>query len=128
MLSAIREQQKEIIYLHIDPDALNLPRVVFTDGNARSNKTKFYNRLEDMKHLDWEILRAEYWGAHDDPEHNENKRRRAAEVLVPDCVPVSYIRCITVMGYDTYHQVVEIVHKARLKQNIPIYIDRNMYF
>lgn len=129
MLSARREQQREIIYLHIHPDVLALPRVVFTDGNARSNKTKFYNRLEDLKHLDWKILWAEYWGVLDDPEqHNENKRRRAAEVLVPDCVPVSYIQRITVMGYNTYHQAVKIVHEARLAQDIPIYVDPSMYF
>lgn len=129
MLSARREQQEGIIYLHIDCNVLDLPRVVFTDGNARSNKTKFYNRLEDMKHLDWEILWAEYWGVPDDPEkHNENKRRRAAEVLVPDCVPVSYIQRITVMTDNTYNQVVKILQGAQLEQDISVCIDRNMYF
>jgi len=118
MLSARRELQEKIIYLHIDPHVLDLPNVVFTDGNARSERTAFYDRLEDLKRLDWKILRAKYWGDNDREKHDENKRRRAAEVLVPDCIPVSYSQRITVMTPDTRDQAAEIVRKVG--RNIPI--------
>jgi hypothetical protein len=126
MLSALREKQSEIIYLHIDPQVLTLSQVVFTDGNARSNATRFYNRLDDLRHLDWEILWAHYWGSDDPAKHQENKRRRSAEVLIPGCIPSPYVQCITVMTPDTRLRALKIVKEA--KKEIRVTIDTGMYY
>ena len=126
MLSALREQQPEIIYLHIDPKILTLPQVVFTDGNARNNATRFYNRLDELSNLDWEILRMTYWGSDDPIKHKENKRRRSAEVLIPECIPPLYIQRITVMTPDTQRRVLNIVKET--KKEIRVIIDAGMYY
>lgn len=126
MLSALREQQPEIIYLHIAPKILILPQAVFTDGNARNNATRFYSRLVDFKNLDWKILRMHYWGSDDPIKHTENKRRRSAEVLIPNCIPSSYIQCITVMSPDTQRRVLNIIKEA--KKEIRVIINSNMYY
>ena len=126
MLSALREQQPEIIYLHVGPQVLTLSQVVFTDGNARSNVTRFYNRLDDLRYLDWEILRAHYWGSDDPAKHKENKRQRSAEVLIPGFIPSSYIQCITVMTPDTRLRALKIVKEAN--KEIRVTIDTGMYY
>ena len=126
MLSALRDQQEHLVYLHIDPAVLSLPGVEFTDGNARSNDTCFFCRPEDLDRLDWSVLRATYWGDEDEEKHRENKRLRSAEVLVPDQVPVDHILSITVMTLDARDQVARIVRVA--KRPVPLQVDSSMYY
>jgi len=126
MLSVRRDQQAEVIYLHVDPSVLALPGVEFTDGNAASNNTRFYHKIESLGRLDWAILRARYWASDDPEKRDENKRRRSAEVLVPWCVPLSHIRGITVMTRQTYDEVSRIVREAN--EDIPVRIDPRMYY
>lgn len=126
MLSALREQQAEIVYLHIDPKVLALPGVEFTDGNARSHHTRFYYQLDDLRRLDWQILRARYWSADDPEERSENKRLRSAEILVPACVAATYIQQISVMTRDAYDRALGIIRSENAP--IPIRIDPRMYY
>lgn len=126
MLSALREQQPDLVYLHIDPKVLTLPQVVFTDGNARSDATEFYSRLEDLNCLDWAILRARYWKGDDPEQHLENKRRRSAEILVPGLIPASHVQAVTVMTLEARDQVLKILQEGRRK--IPVRIDQDMYY
>lgn len=60
--------------------------VIFTDGNAASDATKFFSDLADLQELDWACLEAGRWTTFPD-----GKRKRCAEVLVPDRVPLSLV-------------------------------------
>ncbi|GEM_PF-2261181 len=126
MLSARREQQAEIIYIHVSPEIFVIDDVVFTDGNARSNSTRFYKNLDDFNKLDWNILRKTYWNDKDEKKNSENKRRRAAEVLVPQCVPASHIRKITVRNRPAQFRVLEILKETG--QKMDVVIDENFYY
>lgn len=70
---------------------MRLPGVVFTDGNAASDATQFYNNTEDLNKIDWEVLKAERW-----TELPDGKRKRCAEVLVPDSISFDSVRRIVV--------------------------------
>lgn len=127
MLSARREQQSDIVYLHLSPELLLLPDAVFTDGNARNNSTEFYCDLADFDKLDWDILKAEYWNSSDETVHKENKRRRSAEILIPEHVPPSYIQSVSVLNKETFHRVASILmdvdHRA-----LPVHINPDLYY
>jgi hypothetical protein len=126
MLSALRNAQAEIAYLQVKPGVMLRPKVVFTDGNARSNTTSFFSAMDDLRRLDWALLRARYWN-HEDPEqHRENKRRRSAEVLVPDCVPRGYIERIAVMTEPMKKLVEGILHDSGFE--IPVVLDPDLYY
>lgn len=126
MLSARREIQAQIIYLQISPKVLCLRGTIFTDGNARSNKTEFFTDLQDLEKLDWEILRARYWSSKDELIRKENVRRRSAEVLVPYHLPASFIQSITVINKKVYDDVINVLKS--MNQNIPVMINPDYYF
>jgi hypothetical protein len=127
MLIARRKDQVGIVYLHIDPLVLSLPRVAFTDGNAANAATTFFVNLDDMARLDWAVLRAHYWGCQDDEaQHKENMRRRGAEILVAGCIPVHFIHAISVMVPETQRQASQIVSSAGRK--MPVRLDRSLYY
>ena len=61
---------------------MELRGIIFTDGNAASEKTIFYEDAADLDALDWDCLEAEYWTDFDD-----GARKRCAEALVPVRIP-----------------------------------------
>jgi hypothetical protein len=126
MLSARREQQPQIVYLHLDPKVLLLDRVIFTNGNARSNATRFFSNLQDLDKLNWDILRTEYWSNDNPKQHEENKWARSAEVLVPGGIPAKYITMISVYDQKAYRRVEEMLKHAEM--NLPVEIDPSLYF
>lgn len=126
MLSARREQQNDIVYLHLDPKILLLEGTVFTDGNARSNGTRFFHELADLDELNWHILRALYWNSDDPQEHYENKRARSAEILVPGKIPVEYIKMISVYDQSAFQQLSALLDK--LNMQLPVKIDPSLYY
>ena len=86
MLSARRQLQSDLVVLYVDRRLLQEPGVVFTDGNAASDATRFFDDLSDLTELDWDCLEADFWNDFDD-----GKRKRCAEILVPDRVPLSRV-------------------------------------
>ena len=86
MLSVRRQLQSDLVVLCVDGRLLWEEHVLFTDGNAASGTTKFFNNLADLRELDWDCLEADRWNDFDD-----GKRKRCAEVLVPDSVPLSRV-------------------------------------
>lgn len=53
---------------------------VFTDGHGIVQLTQFYDNLKHLDKVDWDIMRATFWG--DIDIDNDRKRRRQAEFLV----------------------------------------------
>lgn len=57
--------------------------------------SKFFNKLDNLKDIDWAIMKEKYWG--DTDSDNDRKRRREAEFLVYKRFPWSCIQAIVVM-------------------------------
>lgn len=90
-----RQGQYPIAVLCVSRRALVWNGAIFSDGNAASVNTAFFNSLKDIDQVDWELVRAERWDR--TPEGpDEGRRKRCAEVLVPDAVPARFIRQIAV--------------------------------
>ena len=78
-----------------------------------------------MIHVDWEIVSTQFWG--NDEANMDRMRRKQAEFLVKDCVPVSCVAGIIVKTADREAYVKTIL--SRLAIEIPIYVDsKNNYF
>ena len=86
MLFVRRELQASLVVLYADRSLLHQPGVIYTDGNAASSHTRFFSDPKDLEQLDWDTLDAKYW--RDIP---DGRRKRAAEVLVPDRVPLDLV-------------------------------------
>lgn len=91
MLFKRRERHEEICVLRIDPAVLDLEHVVVTDGNAASDYTRFSAAPGGLAEVDADMTFAEYWTDPDVYSYWDRKRRKCAEVLVPDRVESRYI-------------------------------------
>lgn len=113
--------QEDIIILGIDPQLLSKPNTLFTDGNAASEKTKFYTGSQKLDQLPWQSIRAASWNNDD---IKESKRVKCAEVLVYPKIQPSRIQMI--FSYSDKHRQTIIA----AKQGTPIMgeVNRNLYF
>ena len=81
--------QDDIAVLCLDSGLLLQDGTCFTDGNAASNETRWSDQLENLNQLDWDCIRAEYW-----TDFEDGRRKRCAEVLVPDQISANRVQCI----------------------------------
>jgi len=95
MLYRKKELQSELCILEIDIDCVLTKDFLITDGNSGSNSTQFFKDALSAS-IPWSVLRADFWGDFDD-----GKRKRCAEVLIPDHVDSSYITKIHCGSDDT---------------------------
>lgn len=96
---------------------------VFTDGHAMSNLTQYYCK-DQLPYIDSIVKRddvySKYWNSADD---RDLKRRKEAELLVKDDLPVQFVR-----GYVVYN---EEANQALLDMGIPcmqIVVKPEFYF
>jgi len=105
MLSLRRDRNEDILYLRFPLDVLGLPGAVFSDGNARDGKSKFFlfEGVESLAVLDVATINGVKWGQDD-----EKKRRKQAEILIPDRLDLDYLIDILCFS-ETARQRTEIV-------------------
>jgi len=80
--------QEAVIHLvsHVeDIDARGDLDFVFTDGHAVMEFTTFFDELNYLDNIDWDVMESRYW--RDTNEDNDRKRRRQAEFLVRNFFP-----------------------------------------
>jgi len=100
MLYARKKIQDDIVILAIDRSVINDKNSIFTDGNAASVNTVFYNSLSDLDNLDWKCIRGNSWN-----EIEDGKRKRCAEVLVFPKIEVCYVSGIYCSNQNTLNYV-----------------------
>ncbi len=97
MLYALRNKQYYIAILAISINVLKNNKYLFTDGNAASHRTSFFNSSEHLSELNWNAIRAHYWNNFQD-----GKRIVNAEFLIPEKVGIEHISVIIL-----HHPIVE---------------------
>jgi len=92
-------KQKEIVHLVAECEAVEDAGVgfAFTDGHAIMALSDFYDSLDDLDEVDWNIMRSRYWN---NDGFGEQKRRRQAEFLVEERLPWELVREIGVATDD----------------------------
>lgn len=128
MLSKIKHEnlysQEKILYICIDREILGEEGVCFSDGNVANYNTKIYCDLNDLRKLDWKIIRGSSWKRPNLCEEQEAKRIKGAEVLVPKRVDPDRFQKIVV-----YDQTMADFLRAKFPNlSIPIEVNREFYF
>ncbi|MEG3877125.1 DUF4433 domain-containing protein [Microcoleus sp. herbarium7] len=80
---------------------------VFTDGHAVMTFTDFFDDLNYLGAIDWDVMESRYWN--DTNEDNDRKRRRQAEFLVGYFFPWQLITEIGVINSTIKTQVENIL-------------------
>lgn len=79
----------------------------FTNGHAEMLPTEFYESLEDLNNIDWDLMNSNFW--FDKKEDMNRKWRRQAEFLVHNHFPVNLIKGIGVASEAIKTQVESIL-------------------
>ena len=118
MLYKRQEIQNDIVIIKLKRELICVKGAIFTDGNASSDYTSFYNDFDDLSRLDWNCLNDDNWYTHTD-----GRRTRMSEVLVPNYVSTDNIEAIICNNVFTKQNVEKLT-------NTPCMIDnaKNFYF
>jgi len=123
MVAWNQNKNPDLIFLRISLNVLALPGVVISDGNARATATKFrlFKQIDDLSVLDIKSIHTVKY-AHDP----EMKRRKQAEILIPDFLPLSEILDIICYSEEMKKRVLGILAQhGRTKQ---VYVRPGWYF
>ncbi|MDR0907935.1 MAG: DUF4433 domain-containing protein [Rikenellaceae bacterium] len=98
----------------------------FTDGHAKTNITIFFNSVDDLGKIDWPVVYSQDW--HNNEVDWDKMRKKQAEFLVKDYVPVACIKSVVVYNQQRKEQVEEMLQ--RLSLDIPVKVDteRKLYY
>lgn len=91
MLYKRKDISDSLCVLAISSKVMDLPEVVITDRNAAASLVHFYDPIEGIYKIDFDIVFEKYWQREDYFEYQNHKAIKCAEILVPNCVPYKYI-------------------------------------
>ena len=121
--------QKDIIYLCFKLNELATDDFewCFTDGNAAKSITKFFKKLDNIENkVDWHSIDSTDFRDENADGDEDRVRKKHAEFLVKDHVPVDYIKAIAVLNKATKEQVESVLENFDL--SIDVYIKPSYYF
>lgn len=127
MVAANNFQQEKIIFLLFDLTILQTPGCVISDGNAASDRTKFkvFSQLSDLDILNINAIATSKYGQYT-PE-NEQRRKKQAEVLIPNKLPLKQMLRILVFSSEAAGIVLAQAKKIG-KRNPQVSESKGWYF
>ncbi len=117
--------QGQAAIIHLVSDVLEIEirglDFVFTDGHAIMTFTDFFDNLNYLDAIDWDVMESHYWN--DTNEDNDRKRRRQAEFLVHNFLPWELIEEIGVMNSTIKVQAENILQNFTHKPRVIVHKD-----
>jgi len=121
--------QEDIIYLccKLNELATDDFQWCYTNGNAAKAISKFYRNLEDIEtNIDWRSITTTDFRDENADGDEDRIRKKHAEFLVKEHVPVIYIRRIVVLNQTKKEQIETILEEFNL--SIDVLIKTKFYF
>lgn len=117
--------QREIVHLVCCAEELAaVAPFVITDGHPVSPLSNQFADLAELANLDWDVMNDTYW--RDTDEDGDRKRRRQAEFLVHEQVPIDQVKLIGAYSESVAAKAREAF--ARTAEYPPIAIRRDWYY
>ncbi len=118
--------QNSIIHLVSEAELIETNNLAFafTDGHAIMAYSEFYDNLQNLNVIDWQIMKEQYWN--NTPEDGDRKRRRQAEFLIHQFVPWKLIKEIAVQNITLKSQVSKLLQNFNFNNSIKVYA--NWYY
>lgn len=120
-------QQKDVVYIVSTKETIQQSglQFVFTTGQAIMQLSTQHNQDIDLQRIAWDIIQGKFW--HDaPPQYVDRMRRRMAELLVHQHVPLNCVRGVGVFNNSMEEIVSKMVADAGLQ--IPVKAKRDWYY
>lgn len=114
-------QPQEIIYLVTTFTNViqNESQYVFTDGHGYHKMSQFFDNEKGLEEVDWNIVAARQWTeTEDDP---DRKRRKQAEFLVYQELPITALHAIVVYDQATKEKVLAVLTRYDFNCNVVVH-------
>jgi hypothetical protein len=106
--------QDDLVFFVVSAHTVaGIPDILSTDGNAASDDTTFYRGMGAWDQLDWKVLRTPNCFS------REYRRKKAAEVLVPDSLPRDHFVHLVVRKAETSKKLTDIVAPVLQQLSLP---------
>ncbi|MEI6333339.1 MAG: DUF4433 domain-containing protein [Methylococcaceae bacterium] len=111
-----------IIVLAFDKDLLLSENSIFTNGNAASDNTSYFNNINDLLQMDWNKIWSTSWNGLEDSE--TIKWSMMAEVLIYKKLEIT--KLVTV--YCSSNKVKQYIENKYQFGSVDISVDRHIFF
>jgi len=121
-----KRNPEDIIYLisNFEKVKENKSEFVFTDGHGYHNFSQFFNQEKDLKEIDWKTVNLIRWNdTEDDP---DRKRKKQAEFLIHNEVPISILGVIAVYNENAQTKILTKLADNNIECNVVI--KSNLYY
>lgn len=117
MVATNQAHNEDLLFLRFPLDILATPGSIVSDGNARSKSSKFYlfTGLEIFSNLDIGAIRTVKYAK--DP---ELKRKKQAEVLIPDRLPMSQMFDMICYSESAKTRALSILREFGIKKAVNV--------
>jgi hypothetical protein len=120
-VEGVSPDQRRLVYLVTSTEAIYSAGLacVMSDGNAATMITKFGDDPEDLDmEVDWELMKERIW--RNTPEDPDRVRRRMAEFLVHEAVPLELISGVAVINTQIRKFVASLATEHRCETTVAI--------
>ena len=98
----------------------------FTDGHPVVTLSGFYNDVEDLEKVDWDVIRGTYW--QDTKEQPDRRRRRQAEFLVHGAFPWDAVEYLAAKNKIVKERLEKHLSEAWPDRVKPVRVESGWYF
>lgn len=125
-----KQKQEAIVYLVCQLSELATAdfQWCFTNGNATSAITRFYNNLEYLPSIDWRSIKSEDFRDNNSDGDFDRKRKKHAEFLVKGHVPASLIKALFVYNETAKEHVDNLCKKINFVTKVIVDKKNRFYF
>ncbi|MCU0427574.1 MAG: DUF4433 domain-containing protein [Candidatus Kapabacteria bacterium] len=124
--NVLAQPQRDIVYLvsSVEKVRESGQGFVFSDGHGIHRLTKFYDNLENLTEVDFEMVKEQHWS--DTVTDSDRKRRKQAEFLVKSELGVEYLLGIGVFDEET--RIFADSLATKYGSRLPAKVYRNWYY
>jgi hypothetical protein len=122
------EGQQPIIYLvtTVQQVVESGAKFVFSDGHGIARFTEWFDNLDDLDKVDWNMVYQRYWA--DNVDDLDRQRRKQAEFLVHQFCPWSLIQEIAVIDEGMKQRVERILAEYGIEMSRRVAVRRGWYY
>ena len=123
MVAVNKAIYESLLFILFSLDILETSGVVISDGNARSTQTKFtlFSSIDDLSLLDVQAVLGTKYAA-----DSELKRKKQAELLVPDSLPIRKALIVLCFSENTRNTVSGLAQKHGI--SLAARVNKGWYF
>lgn len=113
MLYVRKDLQDNLCLLEVSLSVIVEHEYLISDGNASAKNTCFFNSLDNLHLLSWDVIHSKMW-----TEFEDGKRKKCAEILVYPKIEPEYILNIHCKTQESKKKILEYFKNTYLSPNL----------